>query len=638
MVVYNCQRCGYSTNNKSYIRKHFERKIPCKVVLRNIPVSVLLKEIMVEKTSQKKNLEHFKKNGKNKKNITKNVTKPKVTKNNARSYNKSINIKNPQGTIMHIDTRKKHQNSVNISNLTSEPPVSSNNLYYENNSFGENLQKKDVYIGQNFDQKIPSSVNISDLTSEPPKSSCDNSQLKNNYGENLQKKDVYIRGNFDQKMPGSVNISDLTSKPPESSCNNNQLKTDCGENLQKKDVYTNSSTKLSVNISDLTLEDATSSYNKYYENSPPSTIMQNNHVYAKPRNVKNTSNSRKPGTSRKNKCYKKNINSTKLHNSSKCNKTHSNKVRGGNMHNNNLNMERTYSNSPEFSDNSNNYNTKHQQYYNNFDAPPVLQPTQHMHHSPTKFVTTNLNISNNNSDQNYSNKNEYQINSDEESEIEEESHCCAYCGREFKYRQSKWRHEKKCSSKNVLADKCSMLEQQNKEKDEAIELLKRQMELMMEKVGSEVYHNTTNNYTFNVVLNAYGNERIDYLNSTKVKQIIRQGGAIESIPRVLEAIHFHPEHIENHNVMIPNRKENIAKIWDGNRWILQPKNRTINEMTDKAYNIINEHYEDGNKQFEEFTHQYANDNKRIKKRVVQDTELMIINSSNNDLKQLTNNH
>ena len=36
-------------------------------------------------------------------------------------------------------------------------------------------------------------------------------------------------------------------------------------------------------------------------------------------------------------------------------------------------------------------------------------------------------------------------------------------------------------------------------------------------------------------------------------------------------------------------------------------------MTDKAYNIINEHYEDSNKQFEEFTHQYANDDKRIKK-------------------------
>ena len=163
-------------------------------------------------------------------------------------------------------------------------------------------------------------------------------------------------------------------------------------------------------------------------------------------------------------------------------------------------------------------------------------------------------------------------------------------------------------------------------------------EIMMEKVGSEVYHNTTNNYTVNFVLNAYGNERIDYLNSNKVRQIIQQGGAMESIPKLLKAIHFHPEHTENHNVMIPNRKENIAKIWDGNRWILQPKNRTLNEMTDKAYNIINEHYEDGNKQFEEFTHQYANDDKRIKKRVVQDTELMIINSSNNDLKQLTNNH
>ena len=61
---------------------------------------------------------------------------------------------------------------------------------------------------------------------------------------------------------------------------------------------------------------------------------------------------------------------------------------------------------------------------------------------------------------------------------------------------------KKSSSKIFLLTNAICYEQQNKEKDVAIELLKRQMELMMEKVGSEVYHNATNNYTVNFVLNA----------------------------------------------------------------------------------------------------------------------------------------
>ncbi len=637
MVVYNCQRCGYSTNNKSYIRKHFERKIPCKVVLKDIPVEILLQEIMVEKTSQKKNLEHFKKNTKNKKNITKNVTKSNLTKNNAKSRSKSFNIKNGDGTILHKKTNKNHQNSVNISNLTLEPPESSNIEYYENNTFGQNLQKNDVYIDRNLGQKKGSCVNISNLTSEPPKSSIKKPTIKNTTGENLQKKDVYISDTLDQKMQGSVNISHLTSESPETSIHNCNRKITPRENLQKKDVYANSPKNFSVNISNLTSDEGDSITNQYYKNSQPGPIVQNNHVYAKPKYMKQSIHSKKSRTYSNRKCYKKQTTSSKLHNS-KYNQDYGYSSLSSDNDNPKHKSNNNRSNNADYTNNNNNYTLNSQKNYNNFNAPPVMQSTQHMHHSPTKFITTKLDIAKNNNEENYSNQNNYPINSDEESETEEESHCCTYCGRIFKYRQSKWRHEKKCSSKNILADKCNMLEQQNKEKDVAIELLKRQMELMMEKVGSEVYHNTTNNYTVNFVLNAYGNERIDYLNSNKVRQIIQQGGAMESIPKLLKAIHFHPEHTENHNVMIPNRKENIAKIWDGNRWILQPKNRTLNEMTDKAYNIINEHYEDGNKQFEEFTHQYANDDKRIKKRVVQDTELMIINSSNNDLKQLTNNH
>ena len=38
MVVYNCPRCGYSTGNKSYFRKHLMRRNPCKVVLKDIPI------------------------------------------------------------------------------------------------------------------------------------------------------------------------------------------------------------------------------------------------------------------------------------------------------------------------------------------------------------------------------------------------------------------------------------------------------------------------------------------------------------------------------------------------------------------------------------------------------------------------
>ena len=58
-------------------------------------------------------------------------------------------------------------------------------------------------------------------------------------------------------------------------------------------------------------------------------------------------------------------------------------------------------------------------------------------------------------------------------------------------------------------------------------------------------------------------------------------------------------------------------------------------MTDKAFSLITEHYEEGNKHYDEFTDKYARDDKNVKKRVTQDTELMIINSTNDNSKSLT---
>ena len=45
MVIYNCDRCGYSCTNKSYMKKHLLRKIPCAAILNNIDISVIYDKI-----------------------------------------------------------------------------------------------------------------------------------------------------------------------------------------------------------------------------------------------------------------------------------------------------------------------------------------------------------------------------------------------------------------------------------------------------------------------------------------------------------------------------------------------------------------------------------------------------------------
>ena len=99
------------------------------------------------------------------------------------------------------------------------------------------------------------------------------------------------------------------------------------------------------------------------------------------------------------------------------------------------------------------------------------------------------------------------------------------------------------------------------------------------------------------------------------------------IPKLLEHIHFNPEHSENHNIKIPNKKQNYAQVFNGDSWVYQDKNETIIDMSDRAYGILNQHYHNGsNTYMDKFKSLYDTDDKKMLRRLSRDTELMIINN------------
>ena len=576
MVVYNCPRCGYSTGNKSYFRKHLLRKKVCKVVLKDIPVEQILQDIEVRKNNANLKLEHFKKTPKKLENVTKNVTKPKIIKNNKDSGEKNVTKNNKLPINLHNKNVTKSHFSVSQQKVTFKPPETSYNMESRKIEDGPNLLKIWADAGDPKIVSVSQNVSQQKVTFKAPETKLKSNVEKMTVGQNLQT----IWADAKNTQNNSVSQQKVTFKPPVTKSANLSYNYEVPEDLL------NSTADAEM------LQKNKSNKRKIREN------------YAK------TSNEA---------CYEKTASPDNLlfdeMNPSIISYLAENQYESGSLSDEEYKVNKhIYSNPPEYN-NSNNY-------YNNFEAPPVMNATASHHHSPNKLYTTKINNHTKSHRRNYRPIRHY-----EEHSFDEEEHYCKYCGQIFKHRQSKWKHEKKCTKKNVLANKCSRLEQQNKEKDKAIEVLKAQMEIIMEKVGSQVHNHNTTNYTINVVLNAFGSETTDYLTGNKVRQILQQGGAIDSIPRLLKAIHFNPDHIENQNVIIPSRKDNVAKIWDGHKWVLKAKETTINEMTDKAYNLINEHYDEGNKQYDDFTDRYANNDKLVKKRVTQDTELMIINSA-----------
>ena len=167
-----------------------------------------------------------------------------------------------------------------------------------------------------------------------------------------------------------------------------------------------------------------------------------------------------------------------------------------------------------------------------------------------------------------------------------------------------------------------------KNKDDIIDELKKQIEKLLTKVGNTTNHNHN---TINITINAFGKENINYIKEDFVKRLITKG-VYSAIPKLLKEIHFNPEHKENCNVMIPSRKEKFARRYNGEKWEFADKTLTLEDMSDKAFNILTE-YGSG-KKFDKFYDDYDDRDTGLLKKMKKDTEMMILNNQSNEIEQI----
>ena len=212
-----------------------------------------------------------------------------------------------------------------------------------------------------------------------------------------------------------------------------------------------------------------------------------------------------------------------------------------------------------------------------------------------------------------------------------ESKCfvCRYCGKGFKQKQGRYQHETKfCKEKiDEVFTKNEVLELL-KNKDKLISELSKQIEVLLTKVGNNNTTNSNNTQNNYIIINAFGKENMDYITDNYVKKLLDKDNGYNFIPKLLKQIHFNDEHKENMNVCIPNKKNSLAKIYNGDKWILEGKRDTIEKMTDKAYKtIINKYDENENKSWKKIVdddNYYDDDN--VQNKIQRSTELMILNN------------
>jgi hypothetical protein len=227
------------------------------------------------------------------------------------------------------------------------------------------------------------------------------------------------------------------------------------------------------------------------------------------------------------------------------------------------------------------------------------------------------------------------------------------CGKSYSYHQSLYVHRKTCeqhkSSKNNTTiidamqqrldkyekDTQEMKDQYEKEREE----MKAQISLLLDKQAGNTTTNSNNtnietqhNNNITININAFGNENTEYIDDQAILQCIDR--VYKSIPALLQKIHFDPQHPENHNIKITNKKLPYASVMGNNqKWKTIDRKDAIDKMVTNGYYMLDEKYEvnkdkfDPRKQknFEGFKDKFETEEKATMKMVKGDVEMLVIN-------------
>ena len=222
---------------------------------------------------------------------------------------------------------------------------------------------------------------------------------------------------------------------------------------------------------------------------------------------------------------------------------------------------------------------------------------------------------------------------------------CSYCGNSYSTNSHMRRHEKTCKIK---------IEKENEKDNEIKELKKNQEEmkeivekLLLEKSNTITNNNTnntnntnsnnTNNITNNIInINNYGDEDTKYITSDYILKLLKTKPA-KVIPELIKYTHFNTEHPENQNIKITNKKEPYIKVRKNDKWELQNKEDTINDLIDRQQiHLMDEDIEEKIEEkcsnsekvnIERCKDLYNEDDKEYMKRLYNESELIILNNS-----------
>jgi len=169
---------------------------------------------------------------------------------------------------------------------------------------------------------------------------------------------------------------------------------------------------------------------------------------------------------------------------------------------------------------------------------------------------------------------------------------CDYCFKEFTLFTNKRRHElHRCKHNPAILDKIlTSKDKKIKRLEMEINDWKKEKASLYEKIDGLIGKvGVTNNIQNNIIINNYGEEDLSHITDKIMNELVKI--PYGAIPKLIESVHFNDKKPENHNIILPNKKENILQVYDNNRWVYKSRDQAINDLIDSKYMIIDNHYD-----------------------------------------------
>lgn len=188
--------------------------------------------------------------------------------------------------------------------------------------------------------------------------------------------------------------------------------------------------------------------------------------------------------------------------------------------------------------------------------------------------------------------------------IEKQTFNCSKCGKDYLLLKNLKEHERKCIGINALTcPKCMKSFNSRQNKSKHIKNNSCESRSIIYVKPPIIIQNITNN-NYNITINNYGNERLDYLTSDDMLKIIMSYS--NSVPLFIEKKHFNKDFPENHNIKYDNKSKKYT-IKENDEWRkLSLYLTSVKIMKDNSQNLLN----------------YCEDNKEILENKIKNDEII----------------